>query len=1115
MRKDPPLVRELDPKPLAGPRRVVGVHQRAPDVTGRRMAEGGLRLQGVEKASRPGEPLVSIVTICLNSAATLEQAIESVRAQTWPNIDYVVVDGCSTDGTLDIIRRHADTIDYFVSEPDGGLYQAMNKAISLAQGDHVLVLNSDDWYAPDAVETLVRAREYSGRDFVSALARYVDGEGQEVEVLRSMPFDAGIRLRMPLRHETMLLSAALYEEFGPYDDSYRVIADFELTMRLFDGGVTHYEVPRPLLNFRTTGVSSVDTTRLFAERRRLLGTRFPGLSAVELDTLQEMARLRPEDVEPLAMAHLGDAELLDALKAHQTAQARRHDAPAWRRHPVDWAAIAARSPRPLVTVILPIYNAQDTLAAAIDSVLAQTLGRWELLCILDASPDGSLAIAQGYAARDPRVRVLVNEHNIGLGATRNRGVREARGAWVFHLDPDDTLPPRALQSLHEVAARHRNEMVKGAYVSAQMLHGRQAGQPVRKSLVSGGGPVLDTSLARFPALLRTTEGHWSYLYDAVFARRVPYPVDLKMGQDSIFLAHALAQARSVSVVDDVVYHYSVNASSAMNTFSLRKCRDGLEWRRRAWHVLRDHGHRPVGNALLSAYWSADFFATLVALATPQQLEDFLDALRTAWREAGLSAPTAPCPALLPALMNAVLEGRDADVPALVQRPDLRVRWEPPTAPGAGSPQDTAPAAGSGLKVATFCAMDHGGAGTGSQRRVEALRKRGLDAKIHALIARSGRPWVHPVRPSVEALHDADPSAIWQAVRERTMNPARELPGYRASEVFSLPESVVDFRDLRPVFDDADVLHFHWVVGMFDYEHAGDELADRPVIWTLADMNAFTGGCHYSEGCEEFKRECRQCPQLGGDSDMAHQAWKRKKAAYGKMHRLHIVCPSKWMAERVAASSLLGDKKVHVIPNAFPVDRFAPANKIVARTQLGLPLDRKLLLFGADSLDNKRKGGEQLREAMELISTQPWAAKVEVVLFGHRGIELPLPVHPMGHVSDDARLALIYSAADAFVFPSHEDNAPLTVGEAMLCGTPVVAFPVGNVPDLVQHEQTGYLARYLDVPDLCNGIRWALAVDGRAALERSLRCRVRAASFHDPGEAAERHVQVYLEAMSHA
>jgi glycosyltransferase involved in cell wall biosynthesis len=1080
---------------------VVGVHRQAPDTTGRRVAEGGLRLQGVEKASRPGQPLVSVLTICLNSAATLEQTIESVRAQTWPNIDYVVVDGCSTDGTLEIIGRHADAIDYFVSEPDGGLYQAMNKALSLAQGDYVLILNSDDWYESDAVETLVRARDYSGRDFVSALARYVDAEGTEVEVLRSMPFDAAVRLRMPLRHETMLVSAALYEEFGPFDDSYRVIADFDFTMRMFDGGVTHYEVPRPLLNFRTTGVSSVNTTRLFAERRRLLQRRFPFLSPAELDGLEEMARLRPEDVQPLAEAHLAERDFVAALKSHHRAQQRRHDAPAWKRHRIDWGQLAVRSPRPLVSVILPLYQARETLQAAIDSVLGQTLQRLELLCIDDASPDDSGDLARAAAARDPRVRVLVNERNIGLGATRNRGVREAQGSTVFHLDPDDVLPPGALQALWDVAGRRGNEMVKGAYLFEQTLLGRAAAQPVRKSLVSGGLGVFDTTLREFPALLRTTEGHWSYLYDAEFARRSAYPVDLKMGQDSIFLVQALAQARSVSVVDEVVYRYCVNTASAMNTFNWRKCQDALEWRRRAWHVLRDQGLRPLGDALLSAYWSVDFFVTLVELASKPQLAEFLQALRRAWREAGLSEPTAPCPALLPALMAAVLEEHDHDVPALVHRAELRRRWEPAqTGKREAAP---APQPGRGLRVATFCALDHGGAGTGSQRRVEALRKRGLDATIHALVAKSGKPWVHPVRPSVPALQEADGPTIWQAVRERAMNPAREVPGFRAAEVFSLPESVVDFRELRPVFDASDVLHFHWVVGLFDYEHAGDELADRPVVWTLADMNAFTGGCHYSEGCEEFKRECRNCPLLGGQSDLAHQAWQRKKAAYDQMKRLHIVCPSNWMAERVAASSLLGGRPVHVIPNAFPVDRFAATNKVVARAQLGLPLDRKLLLFGADSLDNPRKGGEQLRAAMELLQGQAWAEKVEVVLFGHRGIELPLPCHPMGHVSDDGRLALIYAAADAFVFPSLEDNAPLTVGEAMLCGTPVVAFPVGNVPELVQHRQNGYVARHLDATDLCNGIRWALAGDTRAALERSLSCSVRAASFHDPATAAER------------
>jgi glycosyltransferase involved in cell wall biosynthesis len=304
--------------------------------------------------------------------------------------------------------------------------------------------------------------------------------------------------------------------------------------------------------------------------------------------------------------------------------------------------------------------------------------------------------------------------------------------------------------------------------------------------------------------------------------------------------------------------------------------------------------------------------------------------------------------------------------------------------------------------------------------------------------------------------------------------------------------------------------------MVDHEGVGPALGDKPIVWTLADMNAFTGGCHYSEGCDGYKRECRDCPLLGGvnDGGLAHAGWKRKKAAYAQLKRLHIICPSKWMAERVRESSLLGDKPVHYIPNAFPTQRFTPTHKFVARLRLGLPPDRSLLLFGADSLGNKRKGGEQLRMAIERLKAMGASDNVELVLFGHQTIELPIRSHAMGHVSDDVQLALIYAAADAFIFPSHEDNAPLTVGEAMLCGTPVVAFPVGNVPDLIRHGDTGYIARHLDVDDLVAGIRWVLDTEPSAKILRSIRCRTTAEAIHDPDTAAVRHDRIYEEVIRH-
>jgi glycosyltransferase involved in cell wall biosynthesis len=418
-----------------------------------------------------------------------------------------------------------------------------------------------------------------------------------------------------------------------------------------------------------------------------------------------------------------------------------------------------------------------------------------------------------------------------------------------------------------------------------------------------------------------------------------------------------------------------------------------------------------------------------------------------------------------------------------------------------------------LRIATLCSMDHGGAGTGTQRRVEALRQNGVEARIYSLVVKSTHSYVERVIPEIPGIDLKDQGAIWDAVRQVAIQPAKKIPGFCASDLFSLPESVVDFRAMQAVFDSSDLIHLHWVVGMLDLEHAVEAIGDKPVVWTLADMNAFTGGCHYSEGCEEFKRECRSCPLLGGQSDLAHQVWRRKKAAYEKIRNLHIICPSRWIAERVSASSLLGDRPIHHIPNAFPVERFSETNKLVARLRLGLPLNKKLILFGADALGNKRKGGEVFGDALMQLEKLSQSHDVMVILFGNSTTPLPLPSRSLGYVSDDLRLALIYSAADVFVSPSDEDSGPMTVGESMLCGTPVVSFKVGIALELIDHEKTGYLANRGDPADLAKGILWALNADRKESLARAQRCRARATRFHDPEQAAKRHIEVYEQSLN--
>jgi len=1069
---------------------VVGRHVTQPGAS----RHGGLRTAGKFKrgAADGGKPLVTVITVCLNAARTIEQCMRSVFAQSYPNVEYLVIDGASTDGTIDLLKKHEHAIDYWLSEPDQGLYQAMNKGLALSSGDYVLILNADDWYRRDCIESLVKAQGYGGTDFVAALAQYVDDSGAPVEQMRSMPLDDSALLRMPLRHESMLVPAALYERVGGYDESLRICADFQFVTRLYRAGCTVYELQQPLLYFRNTGISNSDAALELAERARVIRESFPFLSEREAGTLADVRRLTPEHLVAVAMAHPGHTELLHALQAYLQYRRRTAQRSTWAECERNWPKGAL--PRPRISVILTVYNGESTLAASIESVLAQSFGDFELICVDDRSTDGSWQILAGFQARDPRIVVLKNDVNLGHGGTRNRGVQLARGAYVFHIDPDDTIPPDALEALYTHALEHGCDVVKGAYWRERQ-HFEQKGQPA--ALVNRrpkGAHPAGNRLAQIPELLDSTEGHWSCLYRRDLARRIPYGGDLRMGEDSIFVVRVLLQADNIGFIDKVVYRYQANPSSAMNTFTHRKYMDGLEWRRRAWHVLADAGMNPIGERILRMYWRDSFFADLASKADPAQFREFCEKLRVVFTEANLTFPDKPRSGPFRLMFSAILAGLDDEARRLMRE-------------GAGSPPS--PRSPKKMRVATLCTQDTGGAGTGSQRRVDALRRNGVDARLLVLLSRSGRKYVR----KLPGFKSAKRRQVWDEIRERAILPAERLAGYRASEMFSLTESVVDFRNLRSLFDRFDVIHLHWVVGMLDYEHVGEVLGDKPIVWTLADMNAFTGGCHYSEGCEEYKRECRRCPLLGGKSDLAHEGWQKKKRAYSQLRNVRIVCPSPWLAERARESSLLGDREIQVIPNAYPLDTLKLTSKIVARIRLGLPLRKKLLIFGADSLTSHRKGGDLLKAALQRYGEGHAHDNVEIVVFGNKAIDLPLPVRPLGYIESEKKLALAYSAADGYLFPSREDNAPLTVGEALLCGTPVVAFPVGNVPDLVQHKVNGYLAKHLNVADFARGIAWVLDAAPETALARSARCRIHASAVHDPALAAARHKVLYRRAIS--
>ncbi|WP_197089334.1 glycosyltransferase [Puniceibacterium sp. IMCC21224] len=1090
----------------------VGRYSRYPDLTGARVAEGGRRLRGDIRASRPDAPLITVITVCWNSEKTLEKALRSVVQQSYDNIEYVIVDGGSTDGTLDIIRKYDDRIDYYLSEPDGGIYVAMNKGLELASGDYILMLNSDDEYTPRCVEKLVEAQRTSGADFVSAMAAYMDDQGERIRVQPSSPLDAGVALRMPLRHETMLLSAKIYNREGGYDPSYRIIADRMKTTRLFWKGYTHFELKDPLLNFSMGGVSSTDMDKLYQERQRALQEQFPGMEPGSIVSLMSLERLTPERLCEITRGY-PSAEFRAAAVAYaRDQQKNRH--PRWKNLNFDafepaMPMVAVQNagpmqdsgpldsrPSPRISVILPVYNGAATLAECLESLLAQTLDAFEVICINDHTPDNSQEIIDDYAARDPRIVTLINQVNVGLGASRNRGIAAARGEYVFHIDPDDVIPPDALAVLYDHAEKYGSDMTRGAFMHEQLMLGQAQSKAVRKGLEEGAPHIVNTSLASSPDLLRGTEGHWSYLYRASFAKRVFYPEDLKMGQDSIFLVSAIARARTISVIDKVIYRYRANADSAMNTYTFRKFMDEIEWRRRAWAVLDQTGQSEAGDFLLFNYWNMPFFEALKVLLTPEQYQTFWAKLRVAFHEAGQSdCAQTRNPALKKIFEdNLTSHGQVGQV----------------AAPVTATPDNDL------LRIEILSTSDSGGAGSASQRSMESLRNLGHDARSLCVFSKSNDPHSRrvPLLPEVTegGLAEVVLRPKWRA---KAVVTEADEPGLTARELFSDVGSIVDFDAIQAPLDKADIVHLHWISGMIDYDRMADVMGDKPVAWTLHDMNPFTGGCHYSQGCTGYRDECRACPLLSG-SNRAHEAWKRKRDAYAGIKNLHVVCPSQWLADCARESSLFGDRPIHVIPNAIPVNDFKLVNKMVARRQLGLPLDKKLIVFGADNLENLRKGGDILQKSLAILTGRSDGQDIEGIFFGASNLDVPIKTHNMGYISDPTRLSLVYAAADVFAFPSREDNAPQTVPEALLSGTPVVSFPVGNVTELVEHLETGYIAHYEDAHSFADGLSWALrgAQSGERLLQ-GIRGHLKAAALNDPKTSARLHQDLYREMMGRA
>ncbi len=415
-----------------------------------------------------------------------------------------------------------------------------------------------------------------------------------------------------------------------------------------------------------------------------------------------------------------------------------------------------------------------------------------------------------------------------------------------------------------------------------------------------------------------------------------------------------------------------------------------------------------------------------------------------------------------------------------------------------------------LIVSTFERM--GGAAVAASRLGIALRANGVEATMLVRDKQTERSWVIELPKTFKNKLNFvwERFCIWKANK------------FSKENLFavSLANTGIDITNLD-VFKQADVIHIHWInQGMLSLKDIDKIVTSgKPVVWTMHDMWNATGICHHARDCEHyFTQDCHNCffiHGFGWIQEPSAKIFQQKKQLYGRSQISFVAC-SRWLRQKAEISPLMSGVQLLNIPNPIDTALFTPFSQQEVRAKWNLPLDVKLILFGSMKVTDKRKGIDYMIDACRIFAQKYPEEKnrVGIVMMGNRSEEvvnlLPFPVYSVGFVSQEEQIAEVYNATDVYVTPSLEENLPNTIMEALSCGVPCVGYHIGGIPEMIDHLENGYVAKYKSAEDLADGIHWTLFEADTPFLSKN--ARNKGLNNYSENVIAKRYIDLYQSKM---